>query len=185
MKVKSEFQWRIDHMNLNRIMRKNRKEGKKLYYVFLDFDGVLNVFFEPGTPEFEAMRKKIEDGGEFEFADRKCVERLNAFCEAFPVRLIISSSWRFSGIDYCQEYLEKAGLKKEHRFFGMTNTEEFHPREEDIVSYLFSHPDFTGFIVFDDMDMPHLKEYHVQTDPSKGWNEEKNAEAYKIMQNFC
>ena len=72
MKVKSEFQWRIDHMKLNRIMRKNRKEGKKLYYVFLDFDGVLNVFFEPGTPEFEAMRKKIEDGGEFEFADRKC-----------------------------------------------------------------------------------------------------------------
>lgn len=184
MKLKSEFQWRIDHLRLKKIMRRNRKEGKRLFYVFLDFDGVLNVFFEPGTPEFAAMAKKIEEGGEFEFADAACVQRLNTLCDTWPVRLILSSSWRFSGIEYCERYLQKAGLDPKYSFFGMTQTEVFRPREEDIADYLLRHPDFTGFIIFDDMKMPHMTEYHVRTDPTKGWDEEKNAEAVKILSNF-
>ncbi|MCR4951662.1 MAG: hypothetical protein K6A40_10105 [Solobacterium sp.] len=184
MEKKSELQWKVDYFRLNRIMKKNRREGKELYYAFVDFDGVLNVFFEPGTPEFAAMAKKVEETGEFDFADAACVARLNRFCDSFPVRLIISSSWRFSGLEFCQEYLEKAGLDPKHKFFGMTQTEIFHPREEDIVSYLLAHPDFTGFIIFDDMDMPHLKPWHVQTDPCRGWDEEKNIEAFEIIRKF-
>ena len=97
MEKKSELQWKVDYFRLNRIMKKNRREGKELYYAFVDFDGVLNVFFEPGTPEFAAMAKKVEETGEFDFADAACVARLNRFCDSFPVRMIISSSWRFSG----------------------------------------------------------------------------------------
>jgi hypothetical protein len=50
--------------------------------------------------------------------------------------------------------------------------------------YLKSHPDFTGFLIFDDMDMPHLRKYLVRTDPYHGWDEERDQFARKLMKKF-
>lgn len=180
MKKKSDLQWFLIHRKLERIMHQNRKKEEKIIYLFLDFDGVINRFYLEGTPEYEEMLKKSE----FEFADRKCIERLNRLYHDFPLRLILSSSWRFSGIPYCTEYLRKAGLDQDVEFYGMTDIESFRPREEEIVDYLFEHPDFAGFGILDDIDMKHLKAYEAMTDGLKGLDEEKDLEIRKIFTGF-
>jgi len=180
MEKKSELQWMFDHGKIRNIMRKNRKKEDPFVYVFLDFDGVINVFYLEGTPEYYEMLAK----GEFEFADRRCVERINRLHRDFPIRIILSSSWRFSGIPYCTEYLQNAGLDPEIKIYGMTQTEVFHPREEDIVSYLLEHPDFTGFVVLDDIHMKHLQAFEVETDPLKGYTEERDLKCREIISGF-
>jgi hypothetical protein len=165
------------------IMHANRKKGLHKIYLFLDFDGVINVFYREGTA---AYRKKIKDSGNsFDFADRKAVERLNRFCEDYPVQVIISSSWRFGRLKGCIAYLKHAGLKDEKVIADTTQTASFQKREADIEQYLLAHPDFSGFLIFDDMDMPHFEDYLVKTDPFKGWNAERDRSARRIAKKFC
>jgi hypothetical protein len=164
------------------IMHANQKKGLHKIYLFLDFDGVINVFYQEGT---EAYKKKIkESGNSFDFADRKAVERLNRFCEDYPVQVIISSSWRFGRLKGCTAYLKQAGLKDEKIIADTTQTASYQEREADIEQYLLAHPDFSGFLIFDDMDMPHFEDYLVQTDPFKGWNAERDRAARRIVKKF-
>ncbi len=158
-------------------MAENRQKGIHKYYLFLDFDGVINVFYLPGTPEYEEMVKMEE----FEFADRRCVARLQALCRDYPIEVIISSSWRFSGLKNCIEYLRKAGLSEDTPIVDVTQGEKWQTRESDIHQYLYEHPDFSGYIVFDDMRMPHIPGHMVQTDPLKGWDAERDAYARTLL----
>lgn len=180
MAHKSNLQWYADRLRLQYIMRKNRKKGSQKYYMFLDFDGVINVFIMEGTPEYEeAIQRDI-----FEFADKKAVQRINRLCGDYPISIIISSSWRFAGLPYCQEYLHNAGLDDRFAPADLTNTEVFKLREEEITDYLFAHPDFSGFFILDDGNMPHLREYLVRTDPLHGLDEKKDLQARKILSGF-
>lgn len=178
---KSKFQWRVDHIKLNRIMASNRKKDGSVIYLFLDFDGVLNIFLLEGTPEYEkAMAKK-----EFDFANRECVQRFNRFMQDYPMlRVVVSSSWRYAGLPYCQEYLENAGMDPKIKLEYQTDSHTMEPRELHITDFLFAHPDFRGFIIFDDMKMPNLEDYLVRTDCLVGWNEERDAYARKILEKF-
>ena len=180
MAHKSNLQWYADRLRLAYIMRKNRKTRDPKFYMFLDFDGVINVFFREGTPEYEEAISKEN----FEFVSRQAVDRLNLLCEEFPLTIIISSSWRFAGLPYCQEYLHNAGLDDRFTPVDLTNTEVWKLREEEITDYLFAHPDFTGFIIYDDGNMPHLLEYLVHTDPCKGLDEKKYSASRKILSGF-
>ena len=167
---------------LEYIMHTNQKIGKKKIYLFLDFDGVINVFYQEGTPEYE---KKVKESLEkFDFADRDCVKRLDAFCRDYPVEVIISSSWRFGKLKECIAYLKNAGLKNEKAIVDTTQTKVFQSREADIEQYLLAHPDFTGFLIFDDMNMPHFQSYLVQTDSFHGWDEAKDELARNIVRKF-
>lgn len=167
---------------LEYIMHTNQKIGKKKIYLFLDFDGVINVFYQEGTPEYE---KKVKESLEkFDFADRDCVKRLDAFCRDYPVKVIISSSWRFGKLKECIAYLKNAGLKNEKAIVDTTQTKVFQSREADIEQYLLVHPDFTGFLIFDDMNMPHFQSYLVQTDSFHGWDEAKDELARNIVRKF-
>lgn len=176
-KEKSKFEWYRDHMRLRHIMRHTKKEK---IYLFLDFDGVINVFYLEGTPEYEE-KIKIE---EFEFFDRDCVERLNEICHAYPIEIVLSTSWRYAGIDYCRDYLHKAGLDEDIPIVGVTEEEFYKPRQEEITDYLFAHPDFTGFLILDDGNMKDLTDYLVLTCPIIGLNEEKKEEAHLKLQTF-
>lgn len=172
----------INLNNLEYIMKTNRKTGLRKFYLFLDFDGVINVFFMPGTPEYDQKVKESED--HFDFADRGAVQRLNALSRDFPISLVISSSWRFGTLKSCIKYLKQAGLSDQVTVAGTTQTDHFQTREEDIQQYLLEHPDFTGFIIFDDGNMPNLKNYLVLTNPLRGWNQERDEYARDILKKF-
>ena len=119
----------------------------------------------------------------FDFADRKCVGRLNSICKDYPIEVILSSSWRFSGVDYCRKYLETAGLESHVHIAGTTQTEVFQHREKDILQYITDHPDCAGYIVFDDGSMPHLAGHMIQTNPFRGWDEERDRYARLLLDN--
>ena len=180
MEKKSKLQWMADHIRISRIMKANAHKEDAVVYLFLDFDGVINIFLLEGTPEYEAALARKE----FDFANRECVQRLNRLCHDFPLKVIVSSSWRYAGLEYCQDYLEKAGMDPSIRLAGMTDAETMLPREEHIVQYLFEHPDFKGFIIFDDLKMNELSDYLVRTDCLIGWNDERDAYARKILEKY-
>ncbi len=172
----NEKEWLCAHAYLQWIMKKNKILGKKKIYMFLDFDGVINIFYKEGTPEYEALMKSKY----FEFADKKCVRRLSDLCLEFDIDVVISSSWRYSGVEYCTQYLREAGLDERVKVVGTTE-EDFHSRQEQIYNYLKKHLDFTGFVVIDDIDMTQLARYQVVTDIWEGLTEEKILEAKKIL----
>jgi hypothetical protein len=167
---------------LEYIMHANQKKGIHKIYLFLDFDGVINVFYKEGTKEYEKKIKESLD--HFDFADRDCVKRLDQFCQDYPVNVIISSSWRFGRLQSCKEYLVHAGLHHSKCITDTTQTKIFQSREKDIEEYLLAHPDFSGFLIFDDMMMPHLKDYLVQTDSFHGWDAERDTFARTLAKKF-
>lgn len=74
------------------------------HIIFLDIDGVLNcqLFYE-----------KQKDNKRIKYPqDQICtqrVEMLNELCKETDSAVVISSTWRHSGLAYCKEVLEKAG----------------------------------------------------------------------------
>ena len=180
MPNRNERQWFFDRLKIKAVIRKNRKQIPKKVYVFLDFDGVVNVFVMPGTKKY----KEVEESGKFEFFDRDCVANLNRLAKDYPLSIVVSSSWRFGGLDYCMEYLQDAGMEDHVRFDDVTSLEVMESREDLIADYLLEHQDFCGFVIFDDMTMPHLNEYLVQTNPLRGWDEERDRYARKIIDKF-
>lgn len=72
--------------------------------IFLDIDGVLNcqIYYQS-----DAFSKKDEHP-----YNQICKERvkwLNKLCEDTNSKIVISSTWRMSGIDYCKNVLSKCG----------------------------------------------------------------------------
>lgn len=162
-----------------RIVEDNRRNGLVHYCLFLDFDGVINVFYQPGTKKYEEMKRKPKD--EFSFADRDCIERINQLLKDFPMDMVISSSWRFGGLKSCVEYLEKAGFTQKQKAIGITETDEFRPRQIEISDYLISHPVYSGFLILDDMPMPEFKNELVQTNCFQGYDAEKDIFARNLL----
>lgn len=73
--TKTQAQWLVDKKRLISIMTANRAKEDSVIYMFLDFDGVINIFLLEGTPEYEEALEKRE----FDFANRECVQRFNRF----------------------------------------------------------------------------------------------------------
>jgi hypothetical protein len=79
--------------------------------VFLDIDGVLN--------HEDFYRKRHEDklngfkGPEYPYSeiDTKSIINLNSLLEETGASVVISSSWRSSGLEYCKDVLEYHGFK--------------------------------------------------------------------------
>lgn len=78
--------------------------------IFLDFDGVLNhqAFYverqEKKEPKLEYPYSEI---------DPKCVSNLNMLIADTGAKVVISSTWRNSGLEYCKDVLEYHGFKGE------------------------------------------------------------------------
>ena len=77
--------------------------------IFLDFDGILNH-----EAFYKERYEKRNDGNVIEHPynqiDPKCVANLNNLCEATGAKIVISSTWRNSGLDYCKDVLEYHGF---------------------------------------------------------------------------
>ncbi len=171
----NEFEWMLRNMKIKKIMKNSRGSGR--YYVFLDFDGVINVFCDETTEKYRIAAET----GKFDFYDEGAMKRMSQFCIDYNADVIISSSWRYAGLEYCIQYLKESGMDERVRVSGMTSTEIKDRREFQITEYLLEHPLFENYIVFDDGYMPHISDHEVLTDPMKGWDEEADRKARAIM----
>ena len=115
-------------------------------YLFLDFDGVINIFNQHGKMSFPCL---------------KAVSYLNKFI----------STGRYQGIRYCYEHLKKGGLDLPFELFDRTQTREVLAREEEIEQYLEKEGKLK-FLVLDDAYLKISPTYFLRTDCHCGWNEE-------------
>ena len=168
-------------MRLNAIekqMRKNRNRQAVHRLLFLDFDGVVNVPYEYGTPEYDAAM----DAGVYDFFRPEIVVRLNRLIHDYDLHVVISSSWRYSGIEFCQRSLQNAGFSPDVMIEGTTALSEgIPPRYEEILDYLESHPDVSEFLILDDIPMHALSPYAVQTVFEEGYTEKADQNGRRIL----
>ena len=156
----------------------NRRKRQIHRVLFLDFDGVVNIPYEFGTPEYnDAM-----DRGVYDFFRPEIVERLNTLIHEYDLHIVISSSWRFSGIQFCQDSLWNAGFDRDVVIEGLTPlTDDFRPRDEEILDYLEAHPEISSVLILDDIPMRELKDYAVQTIFEEGYSKSCDQTARAIL----
>lgn len=176
-KIRNIMSWYKITQQLQAIAHTNAKDGK--IYAFLDMDGVVNVFFPEGTPEYAYRLEHQND--EMCMADRAGVKRLSKLFMQNDIYVVISSTWRLDGIDFCRTYLEKAGMDKRVHIVDGTPYMPQSSREMEIVTYLLEHQNFKQFIILDDMAMPHLKKHLLHCDCTKGYTEELHQRAERLL----
>ena len=124
--------------------------------IFLDIDGVLNheAFYK------ERFEKRYEEGAiahPYSEIDPKCVERLNNLCQETGAKVVISSTWRHSGLDYCKDVLEFHGFNGE--IIDITPTcrcgmckrgNEIHQWIDDNRESVGPYYQFTEYVILDD-----------------------------------
>lgn len=157
---------------------KHNSTHTNLGCLFLDFDGVINTFALEGS---ERYQEALHHPNTFDFCDRHCVEELNQFCLEHAIHIVISSSWRFSGIDFCKKYLHEYGLDTTICIKDTTQMDWHSSREEEILQYMLQHPIYAYYLILDDMQMPHLQQYLVQTDVYRGFDEERKVYAQAML----
>lgn len=165
---------------LNKIRRDNFNKNIKNNLLFLDFDGVINI------PIFNFSlftNKELEDLYNKANPDR--IKNLNKLCKMFNLNIVISSSWRISGLEYCIDYLLKSGLDPSINIVGMTKLEKgYKKRFYKIYEYLIENPYFTNFIIIDDLDMFYLNSFLIKTKFEDGFDEKKLKEAIDLCNKF-
>ncbi len=164
---------------LNSIKQKNKKLYGNSYnknILFLDFDGVINipVKFSDDLSDEDLINL-------YKFANKKCMDNLNKLCKMFDFKIVISSSWRISGMDYCKKYLLDSGLDESIEIIGMTKNEEIVKRYYEIYDYLIKFNNFTNFLILDDIYMESLSSYAILTQFEKGFDEEMLKKAIELF----
>lgn len=163
---------------LQRIARKYRAEnpGVEKNLLFLDFDGVING---PGFHVEKGMDTIFDQT--VALYHPQAIQLLNAIALEFRTEIIISSSWRHIGLDYCRKYLYHAGLDPEIPIISATGRDVPYHRYREILAWLREHPYFTDFVILDDLEMSILSSHHVRTSFNTGLNEEKAEEVRKLF----
>ncbi len=124
--------------------------------IFLDIDGVLNheAFYK------ERFEKRYEEGAighPYSEIDPKSVANLNNLIKDTDAKIVISSTWRHSGLDYCKDVLEFHGFKGE--IIGITPTcryemclrgNEIHQWIDDNRKLVGPYYEFTEYVILDD-----------------------------------
>ncbi len=158
-------------------MKRNDRQGSKLRYLFLDFDGVINVPYEPDTPEFEYAVSH-----NYDFFRRDMVNRVNRLCADYGLQTVITSSWRFNGMDFCRKVLYEAGFDRNLILAGATDSENiFEHRAVLIHKWVSEHPETAAIMILDDIPMSALSDYEANTDFDEGYTEEKDQEARRKL----
>jgi len=136
--------------------------------IFLDIDGVLVT-----------RRTLKERSGMRSVADPKCVYALNFLLRTSGAVLVVSSSWRFCGLnelqaifDYWKVSFPIHGLtpdltrKDGALYIGV-------PRGQEIQAYLDANPEIKQFVILDDeCDMAHLEADLLRTTFDDGLTED-------------
>lgn len=163
---------------LNKVNHLLKQSRNNKIAIFLDFDGVINVYLKEDT---ERYTKAIEDPDSFDFCVDYTIHNLNKLCQKYRPDIIISSTWRFSGIGFCKKYLRQHGFKYSNYIKDTTQMDWHVEREEEILNYLLAHRKYSNYVILDDLDMPLLKDHLVLTNSFEGLDEEKSQEAEEII----
>jgi len=144
--------------------------------IFLDIDGVLNCQLHYEKRKAEG-RLNAKDHPYSEICQER-VSWLNGLCESVDAKVVISSTWRHSGIDYCKDVLTKCGatfdiidITPSIRFKGSVRGNEIKAWIEDnyVLLNKHSHEFHTYAIIDDDSDMLlWQREHFFQTDSYSG-----------------
>lgn len=124
--------------------------------IFLDIDGVLNHdrFYH------ERFENRYVDGAiEYPYSeiDPSSVKNLNQLISDTNAKIVISSTWRHDGIDYCKKVLEFHGFVGD--IIDITPTirnndclrgNEIHKWIKENESLIGSHYNFTEYVILDD-----------------------------------
>ncbi len=161
---------------IRRTMHRSRGRKTGIRYLFLDFDGVVNVMPEPDTEEF----RKAAAAGQYEFFRPEIAERVGKLCLDYDLSIVIASSWRFLGADACMQKLYDAGMNRSVKTAGTTQAEDG-PRELEIAGYLLEHPDYEAFLILDDLPMTVLKPWSIQAASETGYTEADDRKARKML----
>jgi HAD domain in Swiss Army Knife RNA repair proteins len=118
--------------------------------LFLDFDGVLVLAGKPS---------------------KAAIDNLNYLLEKEPkLKIVISSSWRHKGLEFCKNFLHQNGVDKE-KVIGITDLVPSDNRGHHIERYLKENKKIKNFVIFDDIDeseMHNCKKQMVQTNSYVG-----------------
>ena len=160
-------------------IRNNCRRGSRHRLLFLDFDGVINVPYAPGTPEVEKAMQGLTD----DFFRPEMVKRINCLCQEYGLSVVITSSWRYSGMHYCIDHLFRAGFDQRIAIEGMTDINDpLFRREEEIYRYLRGAKDVGAFLILDDIPMEFLGDYAVCTDFEIGYDETCDKRARDLLE---
>jgi hypothetical protein len=134
--------------------------------VFLDIDGVLNNrgCFRPGNCDPRFGRNP----------DPFCVDALNYITETTGAKIVVSSTWRISGLEHMRETMRRWGVTGE--VMDITPRLETRngdiwlsaPRGTEIQAWLADSDNPPFVILDDDSDMEHLSDRLVQTNFEQG-----------------
>ena len=124
--------------------------------IFLDIDGVLNH-----EAFYRERHQRVMNGEKinhpYSEIDTKCVDNLNKLIEDTDAKVVISSTWRHSGIDYCRDVLEYHGFKGEIiditpnlRGQGCLRGNEILQWIRDNHALVGDYYNFTEYVILDD-----------------------------------
>lgn len=124
--------------------------------IFLDIDGVLNHH-----AFYERRHKEREQGIKVEYPyseiDPLSVKNLNTLISETDAKVVISSTWRHSGLDYCKDVLEFHGFKGDIIDITPCLRSEHCVRGNEILKWIKDnehlvgkHYKFTEYVILDD-----------------------------------
>lgn len=126
--------------------------------LFLDFDGVLNLYPNPSR-----------NGS---FHKEACINLEMLLNRVFDLKIVVSSSWRTYGLDAVKDILRSNGIDP-RRIIDITGHEEAKDSKDhrgfQVESWLKRHPKVKDFAIVDDNnDFRPLHNKLVQTKPTIG-----------------
>ena len=165
--------------------------------IFLDLDGVLNT-----EDYFTHLRNNgLETTDYFgNLFSPTAVANLQQIIDATNAQIVISSSWRFAGMDVLKTMWKKRQLPG--NIYDITSlyvtddfiSEHMHdenfdynevissPRGIEISSWLQDHPEAISFVILDDLtSMKQFQESYVQINPKTGITSENAKQAIEIL----
>ena len=163
-------------------------------YLFLDIDGVLNTLDYAKACQWKDGKVRDEYGALF---DPYTVENLKYILDSVPVKLVISSSWKFYGVPKLREMWKKRNLPGtilditpntiSDEMLLNANLDEFQLgvcRGNEIKEWLSRHEDIiSNYVIIDDFDdmLSEQEDHVVLTESLIGITEWEAEKAIKIL----
>ena len=145
--------------------------------VFLDIDGVLVTS--------RALAGRV---GMKSVADQKCVHALNQLLEASNASLVISSAWRFCGLEEIRLILKHWGIRGNVIDITPDLTRQVNgvylavERGKEIQCWLDSKEGITSYVILDDQDPgEHWRASWICTVFDQGLTEENVRSALRLL----
>lgn len=142
--------------------------------IFLDIDGVLNC-------ELFYKHRTVKSSSIIEYPDNQiCKERvswLNELCESTGAKVVLSSTWRHSGLNYCREVLQRNGatfeiidITPDLRGDCSVRGNEIYKWIQDNEKIVGKYWDYKDYVIIDDDSDMLLwqREHFFQTDSYSG-----------------